>query len=315
MIKGQTYDAILFFAPSPMTSAITAIPLKYLKQAHLAVWVQDLWPESLSATGHVANPVILFIIKQMIRLIYRFSDTLLIQSRAFHEPVSRLADSDKIIYFPNFSRAIDTASHPASTELSQALLQLLENHFCIVFSGNLGTAQALHTVIGAADLLADLPQCKILLVGSGSMSGWLEQQIKDKNLQNVILTGRLPVEQMPSLYQHAQGLLVTLDDEEIFSYTVPSKVQGYLAAGRPIIAAINGEAAIIIQESGAGFSCMAEDTSALADNIRKLYHSTPEQRAEMGARGYKYFKEHFEMESQIRRLVEILHQRIVSQKA
>jgi glycosyltransferase involved in cell wall biosynthesis len=112
---------------------------------------------------------------------------------------------------------------------------------------------------------------------------------------------------MPSLYQRAQGLLVSLDDEEIFSYTVPSKVQGYLAAGRPIIAAINGEAANIIQDSGAGLICMAEDTSALADNIRKLYHLTPEQRTEMGAQGYKYFNEHFEMESQIRRLVEILH--------
>ena len=103
LIRGQSYDVIFFFAPSPMTSALTAIPLKYMTKAHFAVWVQDLWPDSLSATGYVSNRAILFLIKQLIRLIYRTADTLLIQSQAFFPAVAPLADKRKIVYFPNFS--------------------------------------------------------------------------------------------------------------------------------------------------------------------------------------------------------------------
>ncbi|MCU7828640.1 MAG: glycosyltransferase family 4 protein [Candidatus Thiodiazotropha sp. (ex Myrtea sp. 'scaly one' KF741663)] len=313
LIRGQRYDAIIFFAPSPMTSAITAIPIKYLTKSHLAIWIQDLWPESLTATGHVSKPIILLFIKQIVRLIYRFADTLLIQSKAFSQPVSKMAAADKIVYYPNFSSANIEKEKMAGAQLPPAILQTLDENFCLVFSGNLGTAQALETLLEAAEHLQDLTNLKILLVGSGSMSDRIEEKIQEKRLRNLILTGRLVVEMMPQLYQHAEGLLVLLKDEEIFSYTVPSKVQAYLAAAKPILASINGETARIIDEAGAGLTSRAEDASGLADSIRKLYHSTPEERAAMGRRGHEYFVQHFELESQTRRLVEILQQRITKE--
>lgn len=315
LVRGQRYDAILFFAPSPMTSAITAIPLKYLTKSHLAIWIQDLWPESLSATGHVSNSLILFLIKQTVRLIYRFADTLLIQSKAFSRPVSELAEDDKIVYYPNFSRANTKQAEAAEAQLPAAILQALMNNFCLVFSGNLGAAQSLDTLLEAAEYLQDLTDLRILLVGSGSMSGRIDEIIQKKKLKNLVLTGRLTVEMMPQLYQHAEGLLVLLKDDEIFSYTVPSKVQAYLAAAKPILASISGETARIIDEAGAGLTSRAEDASGLADSIRKLYHSTPEERAAIGSRGYEYFMQRFEMVAQARRLVEILQQRITKRQA
>ena len=310
LIRGQQFDVVLFFAPSPMTSAITAIPLKYLTRSHLAIWIQDLWPESLSATGHVRNGPVLFLIRQIVRLIYRSADTLLIQSRAFHEPVARLAAEDKIVYYPNFYPLREHALANSDSLLPSDLRKLLDDSFCIVFAGNLGIAQSLSTIVDAASLLSDLPELKILLVGSGSMSKWVTQQIAERDLRNLVLPGRLPMDLMPALYHRAQGLLVTLTDAEIFSYTVPSKFQGYLAAGRPILVSANGETPRLLEAAGAGFSSEAEDSSALAENIRKLYHSTLEERDNMGKRGYAYFKQHFEMEKQTRRLVDILRQRI-----
>lgn len=309
IIRGRKFDVILFFAPSPMTSAITAIPLKYLTGGHLAIWVQDLWPESLSATGHISNKPALFFVRQLVRLIYRSADTLLIQSHAFYEPVATLSNASKIAYAPNFSRTHDDQAASEPPPLSMQIRQLLDNQFCLVFSGNLGTAQSLDTVLDAAALVRDISDLKILLVGSGSQSDWLEEQISIRSLDNIELVGRLPVTLMPELYRRAQGLLVTLKDHEIFSYTVPSKVQGYLAASRPILAAINGETVKILQDSGAGFACAAEDSQALADNIRKLYHLPLEERTAMGKRGLDYFMQHFEMKSQIGRMVALLEQR------
>ena len=154
----------MVFAPSPITQAIPAILLKWLKKAKLALWVQDLWPESLSATGFVRNPYLLRAVGWMVRAIYRPCDTLLVQSRAFVEPVAQYADRAKIQYYPN---SMDVSSSKAVVPVPGELLELLEQHFCVVFAGNLGTAQALDTLVQAAVHLRDEPRIRLVLVGSG----------------------------------------------------------------------------------------------------------------------------------------------------
>ena len=113
-----------------------------------------------------------------------------------------------------------------------------------------------------------------------------------------------------AVFSRAEALLVSLNAEEIFSYTIPSKVQAYLSAGRPIIASINGEAARIIDEAGAGLTCSAEDVQGLTERIIQLYNMHPSERDNLGKKGRKYFIENFEMELQCKRLVEILEERI-----
>src|SRR5690606_16694035 len=128
------------------------------------------------------------------------------------------------------------------------------------------------------------------------------QAIEERNLSNIILAGRFPPSWMPELFQRASCLLVTLRNEEIFSYTVPAKVQAYLAAGRPIAAALNGEGARIVREAGAGSTCAAEDAAGLAACIRTLRALSPSERQRLGAAGKEYFLEHFEMGRQAQRL-------------
>ncbi len=99
---------------------------------------------------------------------------------------------------------------------------------------------------------------------------------------------------MPGLMQKADALLVTLADEPIFAATVPNKVQAYMAAGRPILACLNGEGARLVHEAGAGLAIAAQDAQGLADAVVRLYHMPVQERVEMGANGRRYFKAHFD---------------------
>ena len=305
LLRGRKFDAILVFAPSPITQAIPAIPLKWLKKARLALWVQDLWPESLAATGFVRNSHLLRAVGWMVRAIYWQCDILLVQSRAFVEPVARYANRKKIQYYPN---SMDGSGSKAPVSIPSELLELLEQHFCVVFAGNLGTAQALETLVQAAVHLREEPRIRIVLVGSGSRLDWLKAQQQTLGLDNLVLPGRFPMDAMPQIFEHASALLVSLSDEPAFAQTIPSKIQAYLAAGRPIIACMNGEGARVVCEAGAGLISPAEQILPLVANIRLMLSYEQQQLDAMGRSGREYFAKHFEMRSQVRKLAEILAQ-------
>jgi glycosyltransferase involved in cell wall biosynthesis len=308
-VKGRSFDVIFVFAPSPITSVIPAIYLKWRLKAHLAVWIQDLWPESLRATGFVRNRLALGIVGWLVRGIYACSDTLLVQSRAFATPVARYASAEKVVYYPNCYQ--DALLQPtANTQVPASLLKELEQNFCLVFAGNLGTAQAVETLLHATERLKHLPGFKVVLVGSGSMLRWIERQKALKGLDNLILAGRFPPSEMPQFFSRAAGLVVTLKQDEILACTIPSKVQAYLAAGRPVIAALDGEGARVIEEAGAGLTCPAEDAAGLARCIEQLFNMSADEREALGESGRRYFLKHFETVQQSQRLVEILESRI-----
>jgi len=303
LLRGRAFDAILVFSPSPITQVIPAILLKWLKRARLAVWVQDLWPESLAATGFVRQPALLHMVGWMVRGIYRACDLLLVQSRAFVEPVSRYGDPARIRYLPN---ALDVRETQPPVTLPSELQHRLDQQFCVVFAGNLGTAQALDTLLRAAEQLRDQPDVSLVLVGSGSRLSWLEERKQALGLDNLVLPGRFPPHFMPAIFERAAALVVSLNGAAVFAQTVPSKVQAYLAAGRPILASLNGEGARVVGEAGAGLVSAAEDVQALVDNIRRLHSMNPSERQAMGDAGKRYFMAHFEMTRQVRRLADWL---------
>lgn len=305
MLRGREFDAILVFAPSPITQAIPAILLKWLKKAKLALWVQDLWPESLAATGFVRNTHVLRVVGWMVRAIYRQCDTLLVQSRAFVEPVAKYVDREKIQYYPN---SMDVSRPKTAVPVPSELLELLDQYFCLVFAGNLGTAQALDTLVQAAVHLRDEPCIRLVLVGSGSRLAWLKSQQQALGLDNLVLPGRFPMESMPQIFERASALLVSLNDEPVFAQTIPSKIQAYLAAGRPIIACMNGEGAQVVCEARAGIASPAEQVAPLVATIRSMMALDNAEREAMGAAGRDYFDRNFEMASQVKNLVKILEE-------
>lgn len=304
LLRGRKFDSIMVFAMSPITQVIPAIPLKLLKRAHLAVWIQDLWPESLAATGFVRNSLALRMVGWMVRGIYACCDTLLLQSPAFFDPVARYASRSKLVYYPN-----SIALRPENTiepEIPSQLIEVLRENFCVVFAGNIGIAQSIETVVETAELLRQHSNLKFVLVGSGSRLEWVKERKNQLGLDNLVLAGRFPMEAMPQIFEHSSALLVSLKDEEIFSYTIPSKVQAYLAAAKPIIASLRGEGARVIEEAGAGKACEPESARSLADAVLSLMSLSPREREEMGSAGRRYFNEHFNMDRQAERLVEIM---------
>jgi len=287
-LRGQRFDVVLVYATSPLLQAIAAVALARIKKCALVTWVQDLWPQSLEVTGYVKHPHLLAAVARVVRWIYRHNTMLLVSSQAFEAPVRALAPAHvPIAHHPNPGEA-EAAAPPSS-----APALVLEPGFNVVFAGNLGMAQSLDTVLDAAERLRDLPDLRFVLVGSGQRSDWLAGQVAARALGQVQLPGRFEPQQMPAILAQAQALLVTLNPDPAMALTVPSKVQTYLAAGRPIIAALNGEGARVVRDAGAGIACPAGDADALAAALRRLYAMPADERARMGAAGAKWHQEHY----------------------
>lgn len=290
MLRKNGIDVIFVYAPSPILQAIPALFLGKLKGCPVVLWVQDLWPESLSATGYVRNPLILSLVRQVVRFIYSRVDLLLVQSRAFEAPVSLLASGTPIVYYPN--SVDETFSSPVADKPPS--VEGLDAGFSVLFAGNIGAAQAVEVIIQAALLLREYSDIHFVVVGDGSSRDEMVKMVEQQGLSNVHLPGRFPVETMPGFMQKASVLLVTLADRPIFAATVPNKIQAYMAAGRPIIASLNGEGARLVVEAEAGLATPAEDAEALAEAILRIYKLSPDERNKMGRNGRKYYQKHFD---------------------
>lgn len=305
-LRGRKFDAVFVYAPSPLLQALPAIFVAWLKNARMIVWVQDIWPEALLATGFIKNRWLLRLVEGAVRYIYRYSDSILIQSEAFRTPVARLVrKKEKIRFFPNSAGDIADA-FSLSKHQYQAAAEI-QQHFSVVFAGNIGSAQSCETIVSAAELLRKHLDIKFYLVGSGSRSSSIGLKIKSMNLANVVMTGRLSHEEMPAVYSAASVLLVSLKNEPALSATIPSKLQGYLSAGKPIVASLNGEAARLVIAAQAGFACPAESPDALAEAVLKLYEMSPDERDRLGINARHYFKTHFHEVERVNELVDHLH--------
>jgi glycosyltransferase involved in cell wall biosynthesis len=310
MLYKKKFDVIFVYAPSPILQAIPAIFLGWLKGCSVVLWVQDLWPESLSATGYVQNRLVLKLVEYAVRFIYRHVDLLLVQSRAFEEPVRALASGTPIEYYPN---SVDEAFTMAITDAIPNIPGLGEG-FTVMFAGNIGMAQAVGVIVEAAALLESYSDINFVMLGDGHSRQWMLNEVEKRGLVNLHLPGRFPIESMPSFMQKASVLLVTLTDQPIFAATVPNKVQAYLAAGKPIIACLNGEGARLVVEAGAGISTPAEDAKALAETILHLYRLTPVERENMGENGRMYYQKHFKHDHLVDQLIGYLQSVIQSRK-
>lgn len=301
----EEYDRIFVYEPSPITVAIPGIVIKYLKRIPMILWVTDLWPESLEATGTVKSPKALWLVGKMVKWIYYHVDKILITSRGFRKKVEKYCDeSSKIIYWPQWAENLFTDS--SSIPSGYIDKNIPSDGFNIVFAGNIGSAQDFETIVGAADLLKDKIDINFIILGDGMMSNWLEEEIDKKGLQKTFhLLGRKPLESMPYYFKKADALLLTLRNSEIFSITVPSKLQSYLASGKPIIVGVDGEAAQIVKDWNAGVCSKAGDPNSLKDAILKLYSSSDEERVTFGENAFACYKEEFNRESLISGLEEI----------
>ncbi len=256
------FDVVFVNQLSPVMMAEAGIAYKKKYGKKLVLYCLDLWPDSLCVGGIRKNSLIYKAFWQISRRIYRQADEILITSSSFKEHLSaqfQIPES-KISYLPQYAEA-QFLNMPEKTQ---------GDVFNLVFAGNVGTAQSIDTIIDAA---VQLRQEKVLfhIVGDGVELDRLRAKANDLN--NVVFHGRKPLEQMPQYYEMADAMLVTLTADPTISLTLPGKVQTYMAAGKAIVGAADGETARVLNEAQGAYCGRAEDAQQLAQNIRELMHS------------------------------------------
>ena len=306
-LKGN-FDCIFVYEPSPITVGIPAIVASRKLKIPYYFWVQDLWPESLTAAGGVENKYILAFFHKITQIIYRNAEKVLVQSKGFKNYiVNQKTDPEKIIFYPN---STENFYRPVPPE--PKFSDKLPSGFCITFAGNLGEAQSLFTVLTAALIVKDqgFSEIKWVFLGDGRQRQQLEQFVKENNLGDVVFfLGSYPSADMPGFFAASDVLISSLKKDRIFSLTIPSKIQSYLACGKPILASLDGEGASIVEKAKAGYASSAENAEELANNVVRIYHNSEDEREEMGKNALAYYHKEFDREMLLDKLILILEGR------
>ncbi len=290
----EDYDVVFTNQASPilMVNAAMAYAKKHKKKTVL--YCMDLWPASLAAGGVGQGSPIYKVFHKISDYLYKKADRILITSSMFRDYFKKefgIEDS-KISYLPQYANAgFETTTSSENTK---------KDTVDLMFAGNIGAAQSIETILGAAKILRDKEFLRWHLVGDGSELENLKALAKKENLSNVIFHGRHPIEKMPEFYSLADAMLVTLTKDPFISLTLPAKVQSYMAAGKPVIASADGEIPIVINDSKCGFSAPAEDAPALASAVTEFINYEDKKSLADAAR--RYYKENFTQELFIEKL-------------
>lgn len=303
LLQGSRYDLVYAYHPPIMPAAAAGIFCRLYKRP-LVVEIQDLWPDSVAASGMAGGriPVLLgrlcdFVYRRAIRIIPqsdRMRDRLLQRG----VPAAKLR---RIYNWSTYSPAIREEDFPA------AIKDAFEERFNIVYGGNLGQAQALHSLIdAAARASAHHPSIHLHLFGDGIERAALAAYAERIAPRNITLHGPVGRLAMDRIFDRADVLAVQLKDDALYTITIPSKVQHYLACGKPIVAGLSGEAADLLHASGAAILCPPQDVDAMAEAICRIVTMTPLERAAMGASGRQYYEMHMGFERALAETIDVI---------
>jgi colanic acid biosynthesis glycosyl transferase WcaI len=287
-----------------VTLSFAAVLLRRLKGCKVVLDVQDLWPESVLGAGMMNKTTFSEFLDSWCRAAYAQVDRLIVLSPGFRQNlVRRGIDADRIDVI--FNWCDETVLQSGRIPMSSPEQALPANRFNIVFAGTMGVMQALDCVIEGARRLMDVaPDVFFTFVGGGIDVNRLKTVAAD--LPNVQFLSRRPVSEMAEIFAMADALLVHLKDDPLFEITIPSKIQAYLFAGKPILCGVKGDAAELVRRARSGIPFLPQDSTSLVQAILKLRALTPEQCAEMGNNGRAFYCEQLTMAEGVRRIEEVL---------
>lgn len=280
---GTNFDEVFCNQLSPVMMTVPAIVYKKRYGVPIVMYCLDLWPESLIVGGIKRDSFIYKHFYRVSKRIYGQMDRILVTSRMFQDYLSKnfRIENERIEYLPQYAEDIfEPLAH-----------ERVDGIFHFMLAGNIGTAQSIETVLGAAERLQHEP-IKFHIIGGGTELKRLKKLKKEKGLHNVVFYGRRPLSDMPGFYEMADAMLVTLLADPALRATLPGKVQSYMAAGKPIIGAADGEIASVIKEARCGFCGGAKDDAALAENIMRFVHA--DNKPEMGINARRFYEANFE---------------------
>ena len=235
-------------------------------KCRLNIWVQDIWPESVKSTGFINNSLIYFVIKKISNVIYASADKLIVQSEGFKRILKkRRFKNIKLFYnsyeIPNFK----------NINKYNKVKNLLENNFCITYTGNIGAAQKFNTLFKIAMRLKNKSKIKFLLIGEGSKKSKLKAKIQKYNLKNIFIFNQINKNYVNTIQKKSKILYLSLKKNFIFNNTIPSKLQQYISIGTPIAGELLGVSKNILMKSKCGYIIKYNSVKSFENIINKIY--------------------------------------------
>lgn len=284
----QDFDVIFAYQITPVLMAAPAMTAKKTTGAPVLLYCADIWPDAVKAMLPSKLNFVMPLVKMISTHIYRQSDFIATNSRAYVDCFNKVhgIDRKKLQYLPQYA-------DDAYLEMDLTCPNSEKTKFLVM--GNIGKLQDMPCVLQAVNEISSRRDFELHIVGTGSVIEDCKSYVSDNCLEDIIFFhGRHPVEDMPDYYRMADACILTLNvpGAPWISSTLPSRLQGYMAAGKPILAAINGSASEVIEDAGCGKAAAAGDSHCLAE-LMTDFLDHKEQYAECGENGRKYFKQHF----------------------
>ncbi len=292
-LKGD-FDVVFSYQLSPITMVLPAVIYKKLHKKKLVIYSLDLWPESVKHIIKNENHPVFKMINSLSKYLYQQADVILTSTSTFNEYYSKVhhISESKLIYLPQHAADIYKGLD----------LNHNDDHTDFIYLGNIGLINDIKCIIDAVKHLSKELQFTVHIVGDGSDFEKMKKYVIDHGLnEHIIFYGQYPQSEMPRFLKNADACLLTLKSDSLAGETIPGKLQGYMAASKTVLAAVNGPAQEIIKESKCGDYVNASDSLGYS-NLLKDYIENKNKYVNCGINGRKYFEEHFTIESFVQKL-------------
>lgn len=300
------YDRVFLYQLSPVMMSIAGIVLGRIKRVQTTMYVLDLWPENLFSVLRVENRLARRLATVVSHWHYRHVDKLVVLSNLMKKRILEASklDPDKVAVLPQACEKFYEVDI-----VDESLTERFSGRFNVVFTGNISPAQSFETMLEAAEALRDRGhrQVRWIIVGDGMSRGEVESSVNARGLADCFeFVGQVSPEEIPAYTTVADVLVGCLVKSELLEATIPAKVLSYVAAGRPVVLAMDGEVADLIRESECGLVGPAGDAQALASNLESILSLTESERQQMGVNARNYHFTHLERNTVLARLTDFI---------
>ena len=280
-------DVMYAYHP-PLTVGVAASLIRAVRGIPLVYDIQDMWPDTLRASGMLNNQRALAMVGRVCDWVYRHVDQVVVLSPGFKRLlVQRGVPENKIEVIYNWADEMALISPMGAVPEAFPA----NGRFNVVYAGNMGKAQALDTVLDAAKILQDrCSRACFVMLGGGVEVNKLTKKAAELCLNNIIFIPPVRMAEVGKVLRVADALMVHLKKDPLFTATIPSKTQAYMTLGKPIIMAVEGDAADLVKEANCGLTITPENPQDLATAVQKLADTPNNELSSMGSRAYKFYQ-------------------------
>ncbi|MGH1757818.1 glycosyltransferase family 4 protein [Enterococcus gallinarum] len=293
LFNKENFDMVFIYEVSPMTQALPAVWIAKKLKIPCYIYIMDLWPENFEIITGISSPLVITPLNKMVDYIYKNCNKIFTASESFKKNIqSRGVDPEKVFFWPQYAEEF---YHTRATKSKKIIV---DDKINITFAGNVGMAQGLEIlpIIGQR-LKKENVNVRFNIVGSGRYLETLINEVTKNALQEYFnFLEPVPPTEISEIFSASDFSFVSLQENEIFSMTIPAKLQSSMACGKPILLSASGESKDIVIKAECGYASDAGDVNHLIENIKKIVKLDKKQIEKLGNNSRNYFENNFEKE-------------------